>query len=416
MAIVPIRDDYADTSTAGTTWAMHTPISLGSGRAVLVTSTAGAQARVYTLSDTGWDRGDPASVDVDCTLSRASAATADGNVLVQGAYGSATSYQVLDVNGTSITPGTPTPVADGGGPDTWGPCITGPDAMAQIPLTNRFWAWRNYPTIGIVTLDLIEVSGTTVTIHDTARVASDGYAAAYTPHQLIPISSSEVISILSMPDRLKLVHATVTNNAITLATQDITGYPATEDVTLVPGVNHHAELLVPAGGSDPLLLIRNAVQWQGTSFSLTSLPITQLTSSATPPDYSPRTKTARVSTVAGSAAVASSGNLFVARQFRSNGTDDNWLLLTQYDQADGSIIAKTWAKGDSNGGIHDTLVFGEEGLALRWDSAAKRLLFGATETLQRSGADPAKPPRLGVYRVSYVLDQASRDTRQRFER
>jgi hypothetical protein len=616
MAIVPIRDEYTD-STAGL-WQMHTPVSLDNGTFVAITdkhtsgggpdgmslrmvssddAPAGPQARLYTQTATGWTRGDPTALTVDCINARASAATLDGNVLTQGeatvetvtyapaasettgpsrdmsptrthpltqtlgqlldytgpgplqvtavhvgvldgtnvsgaatiraricwdvsgsllpiaeathllvpgsttyqltfsepvflqpsrryyvllldltaAGGSdegfweltsdtnastpaggvlaslgtfvdgdlhtgpgvlpvwfsfdywrdaypvtttvtATGYTVLDVNPTTKTIATaPVALAPGGDLDAWGRCATEPDAMARIPGTNRFWAWRSYPDPGMNLLDLLQVTGTHVDVIATAAVGPVG-THAYPPHAIIPLNATEAISLLSTPDEILLVHVVVAGTTLTVSTQPVVGYPPADDATLVPGLNFQAELLVKANSSEPLTLARLGLTWHAGSFTITTLPIVQLTAGTKPPDYSPRNANYYVRITSGSTSIARNGALVVARQFFDAGSNDNWVLLTQYDQSTGNIVASTWSKGDRNGSTKDYLWIND--LSLRFDVSTSRLILAGTESYEPLGASVAlvQAARLGVYRLGYVLDGTPRSDRQRFER
>ncbi len=333
-------------------------------------------------------------------------------------------YAVLDLNGEQIVEAGPVTPVPGSLVADIGTCYSAPDAMVRIPATNRFWAWRHH----IVTdsggdshrlyVDLLQVTGTNVAIIDTVAVTSDPLPAAHVPHQIIPITSTTAMTMLCLPDRLRLVHLVVdTASNVTLSTQDIVGYPPNDGATLVPGLNHQAELLVKATAGDPLKLIRLGITWEGTSFVITSLPITQLIAGITPPDYTPRTKTASVSIVTGAAHVAANGVIITARPYLTNGTDDNWVLLTEYSQTTGEIISNTWKKGDINGGKYDTVQLGD--LAVRYDTTTGRIVLGATETYLAAGAaakDVSRTPRLGIYRHGYQLNAKRRSQREEFER
>jgi hypothetical protein len=323
-----------------------------------------------------------------------------------------TGYTVLQVKNGVLTEGTPLGID---GTDTFGNCVTAPDAMVRVPGLNRFWAWRNYPSSGLAALDCLQVTGSKVARLGSAVVVPAGYAHPYTPHQIVPINSTEALTVLSLPNRLVLVHAVYAGGTVTTTTQDIYNPPA-DGITMVPGLTNQAELFTGVAGADPLTLVRIGIDWRAGAFAVTSLPITQIPTGTKPDGYSPRSKTAALSIITGSVALAHDGNLVIARQYHDNGSDDNWILFTQYDQTTGNIVASTWAKGDCNGGKTDYLVVTHP--ALRLDYSTSRLIFADVEPYTPGGVSGSQigPPRLGVYRFSYVMDGNLRSQRERFER
>lgn len=528
MALVLIKDDYTDSVSAGTQYRMHTPVALGDDRIVLLTNIddTGTQARVYTLTDGGWTRGNAVDLPWTHIMSRACAVTADGHVLIQAegdlrvpTYG--LSYYVLAVNGTSIT--VPTSAYTPGYLTA-----SNPDGMVRLPGTNTFFAWRFDPWGGSLFVDAVRVTGTSTTIvanttimgitdppdpgpgfvnpfalgpaqntqitidhcdeasyptwHVNAlgarssmaaiRYCQDGAASVvggadvtrvgqsgggepdqdfchyrggtayisfvdtttptpversrwipsgnsveptYRPHGFVGLDATSAIAAVGYASKIQLVHLSLSGSTLTAYTQDVTDYGPAPDVSLVPGYAHQGEMLVPSV-SNPNQLVRVGVDWTGASFTLTTLPVSQLATGYDPTGYTPRTSGAGVALAAGACYAASGGYLYAVRQYFDDGSDDNWILVTQYNQSTGEIITNYWTKGAMNGGPDDVLYFND--LACRFDPNTSRLIVAGTE-ISVTGDDIAtikQVPRLATFRVGYDMAQNLRGANQAFER
>lgn len=441
MGVFLVADRYTSSGTFDIDdpyWPVATPVPLGNGKIALFTyrawvtieSSGGGssgsdqgprqQLRLLTLSQAGWVSGNPIDLPVTSFSARAATATAEGNILVhtEGTHPTLAGVggpYVIQVNGDTLTPVVPAWLT--ATTSTEGYMYSSPEAMTRVPSTNRFWAWRCYPLRGIAHIDMYEVVGTDATVvHHAAIREANTYAVPYLPRRIIPISATEAITVMAQPNGLlRLIHldATSPEYTITPQFQDISGYPAAVDATLYPGLNHHAEMLLRAG-SDPHTLVRLGINWSGSSFSVTSLPITQLEAATRPPDYPLRAPSnAALAYHAGARYEVADGALYVAREFHDNGTDDNWIHITQYELSTGQVLATAWDKGQRDGAETDHLYLRTS--AMTYDPGTSQLVWTGNEQIEPSDSlHDAIWSRMATFRLSYVLDDSKRNTRAAF--
>ncbi len=414
MAIVQLRDEYTETEWIQSgNIAPHNPYPLGHNSVLLVRSSPWdsslSHSRIYTITSGSWTQGDAMANPLLPVQARAGAVTLDGLMLLQ-VDGGITSvplsnYWLYDpATGATVTaPATHT------GFD--GPLHTTPAAMTRIPGTNYFWAWRYYAGTGVLHLDVLLVSGTTITLVGTTLVSigvNPIYAPNYVPRAIVTPNATEAYSVIAFSDgTLYLIHAVRTSTNPTVTTQQITGYPTAPDPCLYPGHAHPAELMLRAVSGSPTQ-VRIGITFTGGSFTLTSLPLTQL-----PPTFQPvgYTGKAVVEPNNGARFQEVDGLLIVGRKFLYDGSDDNWTLLTQYSLSDGAIVANTWTKGDLSGAAGELMQIND--IEICWEASSQRLVLGADDYHHQ---DVSIHARLGLYRISYVIEASSRSHRETFER
>lgn len=388
------------------------PVALGGGKVLVITDREDRdgdkafhpEARVYTMTDSGWTRSAASALPYQSSTAQALRKTLDSSVLVQAdktpAGAAAPGYYVATVTGDVISGGALAAVTG------TGPARSHSNSMVGLPGTNDFLAWRKHDDA--VYIDLIRVSGNTCSVLSTATVTPPtGLTNPDTPRALILDGATAAIGALSYGTKVQFVRASVAGGVITIDTDELTT-TYTEGTTLYPGLNHTAEIMLRDGTAGSRVVKRLGVDYAGTAFTTTALPITQ-TAETFPPGYELRTDTGGVDPFTDACYFPIAGELYVIRRLSDGPTDSNWIIAQQYDQATGAIKTSEWSKGEMNGSGSESVL--TTPLHMVYEPATKQLVVTASEQYFPDVADAqnySMNARLATFRTNYVLAQSLR--------
>lgn len=394
----------------------------------------------YQLQDDGWTRLARTSTPHQQFHSAGFAKTLDNSILI------ATDFDATDPAAGVYRYGYYVASYDAGGAFTVGDKLnvgnvnvvwgTYRNSMVRLPGTNDFVVLRTGSDQPLV--DLVRVSGTTVTLLDTQPIPPSSLTTSWTAQNdgdnLVALDSANVITTrwtqyfppdFSGPfEVVQLMHFGISGDAITITTQEFTpGRPTMPRGGLAtyrsPVAGHQVETMwvdFTDYANQHVPVVRRAFDYSGGTFTVTNLPADQtfLTNYNDPPNYPHRTTNGRpgFGPFTGDYTVVDD-QIYITQGYYENSTDDTWFLVWQVDGTTGKITAFSWSKGPQDGAEGDNLFY-DDIFAFYDQPTSQLVVLSYLEFYPGGGGAWASSNRMATYRLDYSLSAKLRSHRWAF--